>query len=319
MPGLGPSIAKMDPAVGIINPQQACPLFSTLPGEIRTSIFELALTSYDDVEKPYRADRTYYRPGYHYHQKVDWSLLLTCQRIYYETRLLPVALNEHSFWLFNGPWMSIGHTSQRTANWGAWFSSLNPDQKGAVRRVHIFAQQYFLEQLGLRKDAARLNFDTNQLRLTFRHSDWWSWQSPVESSDRLGICPWISQRVSCQRMLAEPLQPDLAFIEARMNGGTWGWQICHVNRLELLEIEFEIDVVKKEQLQTVLERARHWKFPISQGRAVLEWTGELREYSWQGLADVKNEYQRLKETPVKEGAMRTYYVAIMVWKKVNRE
>lgn len=61
-------------AVGI-DTQEESNLFSMLPTEIRVYIFELALTTHDDMSKPYRADRFFYRPGYHYHQKLDRALL----------------------------------------------------------------------------------------------------------------------------------------------------------------------------------------------------------------------------------------------------
>lgn len=180
---------------GMEDAQVASLLFS-LPAEIRAYVFELALAATDDNAKPYRTDRKYYRPGYHYHPKVDCALLRTCKRVYREARLLPVSVNEHVFWFFNGPRSSNSRINRNTAMWRTWYDSLSEDQKQSVRTVHIFCQQVHLERLG-NSSEVEFSFRTSRLRLTIRHADWWSWESPAESSDRLGICPWRSWRTSC--------------------------------------------------------------------------------------------------------------------------
>ncbi|KIX09681.1 uncharacterized protein Z518_00762 [Rhinocladiella mackenziei CBS 650.93] len=297
------------------NAQEESRLFSMLPAEIRASVFELALTCDDNLSKPYRADRIYHRPGYHYHQKIHCSLLQTCKRIYREARLLPVSANEHIFWLFNGPWKSIGRINRNTARWSSWYRSLHREQQKAVQVIHIFAQQYFLEGLGSRPQLEGFSFGTRLFHLTLRHSDWWSWESPVESNDRLGICPWRENRTSCQQMLAEPAQPSLSYIKARMIPSTWGGQICRIQGLRELKMEFETSEVKRSQLQVVVERAKHWKFPLAGENFVLEWIGELKESSWEGLLNLKDDYQVLREQPISEDAPKQkYYVVRMVWR-----
>ncbi|OAL19632.1 hypothetical protein AYO22_09794 [Fonsecaea multimorphosa] len=295
------------------NDQRGSRLF-TLPAEIRASIFELALTSYDDPAKPYRADRKYYRPGYHHHQKIDCSLLLTCRRTYREARLLPISVNEHVFWLFNGPWKFIPGNNRNTARWTYWYVNLTEDQKSAVQTVHIFTQQCYLEDL-LVTDAWRFSFRTSCLHLTLRHADWWSWESPVGSSDCLGICPWRPHRTSYQEMLFEPLEPSLAYIRDRMGERTWGGAVCKIRGLRKLVMEFEIDEKKKSQLQVVAERAKHWIFPLAGEEFVLEWTGQLEESSWEGVRDLRDDYHFMREQPLQANLpRRKYYVVKMTWR-----
>lgn len=285
----------------------------TLPPEIRAHIFTLALTADDDASKPYRADRKYYRPGYESHRKLHTALISTCKQVYHEARLLHIWANEHLFWLFDGPWKAIGR-SRNTARWDNWYFNFDEDQKRAVRKVHIFIQQYYLEHL-ITTDARRFPVRTRCLHLTFRHSDWWSWESPPASSDRLGICPWRRGRTSCQEMLAEPAQPDLDFIKAHMVDGTWGATIAQIMSLRTLVLEFETDEKKKSQLQVVVERAKAWQFPMAWENFVLEWNGQLEESSWEGIKDLKNDDQYLRERPVADDApKRKYYVVKMVWK-----
>ncbi|KAI1615546.1 hypothetical protein EDD36DRAFT_463051 [Exophiala viscosa] len=301
------------------NHQDQSPLFSRIPAEIRLHIFELALTSFDDPTKPYRADRKFYRPGYHYHQKIDCTLLRTCKLIYLETRLLPVSVNEHMFWLWKGGPLPITTQQNRPrARWKEWYESLNDDQKQAVQTVHMFTQQYYLEGFGFRFMADLFQFRTARLHMTIRHQDWWSWESPAESSDKLGVCPWREDRTSCQQMLAEPERPSMEYIKERMTNSTWGGQVCKVQGLKALKIEFEIDEVKKLQLKAVVERAKGWKFPLVWKGVFLEWTGTLKESAWEGLRDLKDDSVALREKPVrKDLPKRRYYVVTMTWKATS--
>ena len=126
-------------------------------------------------------------------------------------------------------------------------------------------------------------------------------------------------------MLSQPLEPDLEVLKDVMKDGTWGHQICQVRGLSVLKIEFETDVVKKAQLQQVLGRAKHWMFPLSDINATLVQAGEIRESSWEGLADLKDDSSPMLNpiAPIRAQSVwgtrpkRTYYVAEMTWKRVT--
>lgn len=79
-----------------IDPQSASPLFNRIPAEIRNQIFELALSAYDDKNKPYNNGSYYYRPDHRYAHKVDTNLLLTCRRIYNE-KDIPASINPYIY------------------------------------------------------------------------------------------------------------------------------------------------------------------------------------------------------------------------------
>jgi hypothetical protein len=301
-----------------INPQrsQTQSRLCSLPAEIRAIIFAFALSADDDQSKPYRPDRKYYRPGYHFHQKINISLLLTCKQVYSEARLLPVSANEHVFWLFNGPWKYINPNSRNTARWDTWYFRLNEDQKNAISRVHIFTQQAYLERL-ITTDARRFPCKTRSLHLTFRNADWWSWESPPASSDRLGICPWRLDRTACQDMLSEPNKPTLHYIKEHMVDGTWGAAVCQILNLRELLLEFEIDERKKSQLQAVVERAKAWRFPLAREDYVLEWDGQLKEFSWGGLRDLMDDphfaHFPRESSELGDKPKRAYCVVKMRW------
>jgi len=286
----------------------------SLPAEIRARVFAIALTAYDNPFRQYRADRKYYRPGYQYRRKINISLLLSCKKVYSEARLLPLRVNEHVFWLFGGP---FGQSGRNTAQWIPWYFDFNEDQKRAIQTVHIFTQQVYLEKLKT-TDARRFPPRTACLHLTFRHGDWWSREAPPASSDRLGICPWRRDRTSCQEMLAEPTEPSFEYIKQHMTDWTWGGAVCEIVGLRKLILEFEIDDKKRSQLDVVVERAKHWRFPLAHEDFVLGWDGRLEESVWEGLRDLKDDFQLLREQPVKDDApKRNYCVVKMTWKAVT--
>ena len=305
--------------------QSECLLLNKLPPEVTLRIFQYVLTTNDDPTQPYLPDRIYYRPGYNYHQKTDISLLLTCKRIFDIARLMPVAEREHVFWLFGGPYQMMKTKVNGMARFDAWTASLNEEQQQAVKHVHIFAQQCYLEGLGHLNRLSPLLISTKHLTVTFRHSDWWSWESPAESWYKLGICPWLPSRVTHQTMLAQPLEPDFGVVRELLKQRTWGHQMGQVRGLQVLRIEFEVDVKKKAQLQAVLERAKYWKFPLKDTNTILEHIGQVRESSWEGLEILKDDSSpMLNPTASSDQSWqgrpkRTYYVAEMTWKRTTDE
>ncbi|KIW79937.1 hypothetical protein Z517_06552 [Fonsecaea pedrosoi CBS 271.37] len=83
-------------------------------------------------------------------------------------------------------------------------------------------------------------------------------------------------------------------------------------------MEFETDERKKSQLQVVVERAKHWRFPLVKEDFILEWTGERDESSWEGVRDLKDDYQFKNEQPMRADVLnRRYYVVRMTWRALK--
>ncbi|KAK7060359.1 hypothetical protein VNI00_001124 [Paramarasmius palmivorus] len=148
--------------------QLQSPLFSLIPPEIRNAIFALALQCYYDKSVPFHANEYYYRPDYLYRDRIDTALLQTCRQVYLEAYLLPVVGNDHVFWCERGP------PSQSPAP-GRYFNSMQPEQRSAVDRVHLFTQLYWLEGEFPRLCASAV-FNPRYIHITIRHSDWWYWE-----------------------------------------------------------------------------------------------------------------------------------------------
>jgi hypothetical protein len=314
--------------------QTDSPLFSTIPAEIRQRIYTFTLHAFDDPSKPFNLQHHHYRPGHEYGPKYDLRLLQTCKRIYHEARLLPVSLNEVTIYLYRGPLSNLPAYSQY--DWRARYRILNEDQRDVVHTVQIFARQCYLEsnadllipgstQLGY-KQLREVGLVTSnsmiakRIILTFRRSDWWSWESPPMSNDQLGICPWRRGRTDWKQMEAEPLGGPP---QGEWEG--WGGQFRYVRGLETLEIEFETVETKKRQLERVVRRAKYWRFPLDDDR-VLAWTGNVKESTWVGAVSLKEDNgDRAVRLRSVQGdgvdikpLMCTYVVMAMTWRVTAR-
>ena len=139
-----PQRSVVDPSslTTVINYQLQSPLFGTLPPEIRNRIFRLACTTYEDPRRPYAFDDWCNRPGQKFCLTISCALLRTCRLAYAEARLVPVAMNAHTFW----------YGSQRAprdvkfaSDAEGYFARLSTEQREQVNEVHVFAQQCTIE------------------------------------------------------------------------------------------------------------------------------------------------------------------------------
>jgi hypothetical protein len=101
-------------------------------------------------------------------------------------------------------------------------------------------------------------------------------------------------------MEAEPIGPTLEYISSKIDrGGSLPGQrpfavlIRNPPWLEVIEIEFETEVKKKDRLVVVVDRAKGWKFPREDG-SHRSWNGEVKESMWEGLAHLVEEDEEYK-------------------------
>ncbi|KAF8177038.1 hypothetical protein BJ912DRAFT_884393 [Pholiota molesta] len=211
---------------GASDPQDGSPLFITIPPEIRNRIFAFALTSYDDKSHPYPEDAYYYRPGYHYRQRIDTALLATCRRIYSETHDLPVSQNEHVFWGSADrapPGLKFSDSPRH------YFKQMTLDQRKAVVDVHLFTQLFWLERTF---PHVCNEMNPKRIKITIRHTDWWYWENN------------------------KPLV---------MNTG-WGDNLKSIKELEVLEVELETMERDKAQLDAIVKSMNTWTFALDGDR-----------------------------------------------------
>lgn len=312
--------------------QTSCPLFTILPPEIRNRIYTFSLesdntsspntTTKTDQDQgnehsshnnthplPYRQNAFYYRPGYKQPKRIQTALLQTCQQIYQEASLLPSAINEHTFWFYRAP----PHVKDASSPLG-YFLKMSAQQRDQVRHLHLFVQQFFLEdnywgriwegmQIGngpvtagraggrnrnstrrsTRSRSGVCRIAPKRLTITFRHTDWWFW----ENNEPLGIDPFRPGRTRASEM-GRTHDVDEDELER-----AWGNQFIHLPSLEELVIEFETVMRKRDQLDAIIQRALSWKFPI-QPEESLYLVAEPKSrsaYTWVGAkeGDLKNQ------------------------------
>ncbi|KAF2711459.1 hypothetical protein K504DRAFT_220148 [Pleomassaria siparia CBS 279.74] len=77
------------------HPQTQCPLFSTLPSEIRALIFEFALCQTVDRNRPFQKRNLNCRCNHDHLTHQSTTLLRTCRLVYCETRFIPLQSATH--------------------------------------------------------------------------------------------------------------------------------------------------------------------------------------------------------------------------------
>ena len=79
--------------------QSQSPFFAILPGEVRNSIYEYALSDFEDLTAPYQEQTCYRRPNYNAPRKISTAILRTCRQAYLEAWALPWMCSEYTFYL----------------------------------------------------------------------------------------------------------------------------------------------------------------------------------------------------------------------------
>ncbi|OHE95774.1 hypothetical protein CORC01_08915 [Colletotrichum orchidophilum] len=221
--------------------QLQCPLFGTLPGEIRNEIFALALVQYEE-EGPsaYPVDSYWYRPGFTGPRRSSCSLLRACKLAYAEGQQVFLRELEWAFWFDRGP---KGRTKNAACK--RFFGALTEQQSRDLTRVRFFTQMYWLEggwNLGTLFRQPR--FRPEVLTITVRYSDWWYWETD------------------------EPLRMSENWL--RVFQGPRG--------LRELRVEYETLVGKRGEMMRIVERNKGWKLAVggllTSGRRVERVVGE---------------------------------------------
>lgn len=259
-----------------INPQVTSTLFSKLPGEIRNHIFYYALLAYSDPTRPYSKHSYWYRPGFTHVRATNVNLLLTCRRVYLETHLLPVVHNEHVIWGVEKSRIPPG-----SMNYLLHDRHMTLSQRNAVQYVHLFTQQFWLEDW---KNQWR-DFTTSwpkkgpeKLRITIRHTDWW--YNLLGENSPLALDPKRRGRAR----VGEWVPGDQPY-----ESGSWGSRFENLPGLEIFEMELETIEAKRGQLDTIVEKARSWRFPSCDGNVlVMKEDEKALKSAWTGSKHFKN-------------------------------
>jgi len=225
-----------------------------------------------------------------------------------------VLLNEHILYggeVSHAPPSASGNAGKAKAKRHYLLTrGLKCEQRAAICHVHLYLQQYWLEDWNVRDqwgdfclafDPARskrkasgdasggkltgtstndsnasslstsINVGLDTLRVTIRHTDWWYHLLGPRSP--LALDPKKAGRAPAGQWIseAEPFEK-----------GSWGSKLIHLHGLKNFELELETIVEKKRELEDVVAVAEGWEFPLGDGK-VLVWEGCV-EWNWSGCA-----------------------------------
>jgi hypothetical protein len=138
------------------------------------------------------------------------------------------------------------------------------------------------------------------LTLRILHSDWWTWSDDPNSTNdlhHLGLDPTVGDGLDVPRAgrsgrIVLPSRPTASRMrkladERRAGlhpkvvpGEGWADTIGQMPDLKRLELVLETFKVKARQLDSVVEAAKTWKFPIQGTQWELVWDGEVEMSGW---------------------------------------
>ena len=232
------------------DPQENCPFFTLIPGEVRDRIFQYAVTEHAVEKKEYEKNTHFYRPGFRYaDQKLDTNLLRTCRRIYEDTKHLPTENYVQVEWCKRPPPPDGRRRRPSVFN----FDCPNIE---AIKSLHLFTQQYWLESWG--RSAQRISKKMPNLRyikITLRHGDWWNW----EHSAPLTFDPKQNGKADMSR-IRQASDP--------FDHSAWGQEFQYLRNLKLMVLELESIEGKRAELDEIVRRAPGWRFPLNESHVL---------------------------------------------------
>ena len=262
--GLPSSAAPIDTSNA--NPQNECPLFRRIPGELRNEIFRLALTAYSGKQVPYDNTSCRCRPGFRYADvRIDTALLRTCRLVYGEARLVPQQNYVHV------QWRDDLHSDPYAARSGRYIPGGIKALHPWLSSLHLFTLQYLLESKSLAESG---HSRIRNLKMTIRHCDW---------------TPWVDYGT----LMLDAKQEGPA--EAKNNRKasddfdekSWGRQFLSFKRLKTFELELETLEERRNELDGIAERAKLWRFPLRHGNVLALNPAKNKKTAWRGKQNCK--------------------------------
>jgi len=268
--GAGPPPEMESLTFSTYNPQALSPLYNgLLPPELREQIFQHALSEY--IEYPYPPDTDYTRPEHLGKKRISTTLLRTCKRIYIETAHLPARNKSHVFWHLAGPKDLLYSSDERS-----YFRRFTSEQLKHVKEIHLYTQQFWLDGSFLGLCRLRYLKEIEKVKITLRRGDWWS----VENNAPLAITPHRSLAdVTCMRADWRTLD---AGGEVEWDDACWGSAFQYLKGLKEVELELETFEWKKDELEEIVAHAVHWRFPMSEGKALSAEGQPVEVRRWRG-------------------------------------
>ena len=187
---------------------------------------------------------------------------------------MPVVHNEHVIWGVEKPRIPPGST-----NYLLHDRHMKLSQRNAVQFVHLFTQQFWLEDWKNQWLAFTTSWPEGgpeKIRITIRHTDWW--YNLLGENSPLALDPKRKGRARVGDWV-----PDGQPYES----GSWGSRFTNLTGLKKLEMELETIEAKRMELDTIVEKARSWKFPLGDGNVLVIDENCIAKSTWMGSKHFK--------------------------------
>ncbi len=182
--------------------------------------------------------------------------------------------NEHIIWGVEKSRLPSGST-----NYLLHDRHMKLSQRNVVQCVHLFTQQFWLEDWKNQWLAFTTSWPEGgpeKIRITIRHTDWW--YNLLGENSPLALDPKRKGRARVG---------DSVLDEQPYESGSWGSRFANLKGLKKLELELETIEVKRAELDTIIERARSWRFPLGDGKMLIMDQETTEKSVWTGSKHVK--------------------------------
>lgn len=205
-------------------------------------------------------------------------------------------------------------------------------QRNAVQYVHLFTQQFWLEDWKNQWLAFTTSWPDGgpkEIRITIRHTDWW--YNLLGENSPLALDPKRKGRAKVGDWV-----PD----DQPYESGSWGSRFENLTGLTKLEMELETIEAKRKELDTIVEKARSWKFPLDDDNVLVIDESGIEKSAWTGSKHFKglsasniptglqlrqgstSSFSPFKSTPRSDtesedlgpGDTLDYYVVLLTWR-----
>lgn len=160
-----------------------------------------------------------------------------------------------------------------------------PWQLKLVKEIHLFTQMFWLEGWFKRLCDAEFMVNIERLKITIQRRDWW-WN---ENNTPLYINPKGHPKHhvnSPEQMLAMIKGEKIAKQEGRklepFLEDSWGSVFKKLPSLKELKFEFETSDDKKAELETIVDWAKTWRFPMNDGMVLSADNSVVKRSTWVG-------------------------------------
>jgi hypothetical protein len=160
-----------------------------------------------------------------------------------------------------------------------YFGRFQPYQLALVKEIHLFTQQFWLEDNFWRYCEGEALQGIEKLKITLRRGDWWN----NEGNHPLAITPHRPGMPNAS-VMKEDWKKEIRGEVILWDPKSWGSSLRLLKSLKELEMEFVTYDYKKSELEEIVRHAVKWQFPMDDLKVLRNDDGlaGVKTSSWRG-------------------------------------